>query len=117
MKTYASITRRLAALAVGLMLAPCAALVQAPGEVGPLVLDADAVRDAGIKVDWATPRAYADELKAPGEVVANAYSTVLVAPRVESQVVARKARLGDLVAAGDPLVVLSSLEVRRPRAR
>jgi cobalt-zinc-cadmium efflux system membrane fusion protein len=36
---------------------------------------------------------------------------VLVSPRVESQVLGREAKLGDVVKAGDPLVVLSSVEV------
>jgi cobalt-zinc-cadmium efflux system membrane fusion protein len=77
----------------------------------PLALDADAIKEAGIVIDKAAFRTLTDELKAPGEVKANAYATVLVSPRVESQVLARKARLGDVVKAGEPLVVLSSVEV------
>jgi cobalt-zinc-cadmium efflux system membrane fusion protein len=77
----------------------------------PLVLDADAVRTAGIVVDTLAVRTVSDQVKAPGEVRVDAYNTVLVSPRVASQVVARKARLGDVVAAGQPLVVLSSVDV------
>ena len=77
----------------------------------PLALDAAAIRSAGIVIDKAATRALTDELKAPGEVKANAYSTVLVSPRVESQVLARKAKLGDVVKVGQPLVVLSSVQV------
>jgi cobalt-zinc-cadmium efflux system membrane fusion protein len=77
----------------------------------PLKLDARTIADAGIIIDVAAPRAWAEELKAPGEVRANAYSTVLVSPRIEAQVVARKAILGDAVKAGQPLVALSSVEV------
>ena len=77
----------------------------------PLVLDAQAIEEAGIAVADATARNLADEIKAPGEVKADAYSTVLVAPRVESTVVKRVARLGDIVEAGQPLVVLSSIPV------
>jgi cobalt-zinc-cadmium efflux system membrane fusion protein len=77
----------------------------------PLQLDANAIKDAGLATDVAQLRAFPDELKAPGEVKANAYATVLVSPRIDSQVVQRKARLGDLVKAGEPLVVLSSVEV------
>jgi cobalt-zinc-cadmium efflux system membrane fusion protein len=40
---------------------------------------------------------------------------VLVSPRVASQVLARKVRLGDVVKAGQPLVVLSSVRWPRPR--
>jgi cobalt-zinc-cadmium efflux system membrane fusion protein len=77
----------------------------------PLALDAATIREVGIVVDKLALRTLVDELKAPGEVRADAYSTVLVSPRVESQVLARKARLGDVVKAGQPLVVLSSVQV------
>ncbi|TAM61494.1 MAG: efflux RND transporter periplasmic adaptor subunit [Rhodanobacter sp.] len=86
-------------------------MAQAPVAANPLALDAKAIKDAGIVLDKAAPRALTDELKAPGEVKADAYSTVLVSPRVESQVLTRKARLGDVVKAGAPMVVLSSVEV------
>jgi cobalt-zinc-cadmium efflux system membrane fusion protein len=80
-------------------------------EEGPLTLDAATIKEVGIAVDKLALRTLADELKAPGEVRADAYSTVLVSPRVASQVLARKARLGDVVKAGQPLVVLSSVQV------
>lgn len=80
-------------------------------EADPLALDAATIRDIGIVVDTLAPRRLVDELKAPGEVRADAYSTVLVAPRVEAQVLVRKARLGDVVKAGQPMVVLSSVQV------
>jgi cobalt-zinc-cadmium efflux system membrane fusion protein len=77
----------------------------------PLTLDAAAIKEAGIVTAQAQLRAFSDELKAPGEVKLDAYATVLVSPRIDSQVVARKARLGDLVKAGEALVTLSSIEV------
>jgi membrane fusion protein, heavy metal efflux system len=77
----------------------------------PLALDAQAIKDAGIVLDKIAARVLTNELKAPGEVKADAYSTELVSPRVESQVLARKIKLGDLVKAGQPLVVLSSVQV------
>ena len=86
-------------------------IAQEPAPANPLALDAKAVKDAGIVLDKAGVRALGDELKAPGEVKADAYSTVLVSPRVESQVLARKAKLGDVVKAGAPLVVLSAVQV------
>ncbi|HVI55726.1 MAG TPA: efflux RND transporter periplasmic adaptor subunit [Luteibacter sp.] len=82
-----------------------------PVASNPLVLDAAAIKTAGIVVDTLAVRTVSDQIKAPGEVKVDAYNTVLVSPRVPSQVVARKARLGDVVAAGAPLVVLSSIEV------
>lgn len=87
------------------------AWAQDTAPANPLALDAAAIKEAGIVIDKATLRALTDELKAPGEVKADAYSTVLVSPRVESQVFIRKAKLGDVVKAGEPLVVLSSVEV------
>ncbi|TAM30289.1 MAG: efflux RND transporter periplasmic adaptor subunit, partial [Rhodanobacter sp.] len=78
-------------------------MAQEPAPANPLALDAKAIKDAGIVLDKVAPRALTDELKAPGEVKADAYSTVLVSPRVESQVLARKAKLGDVVKAGAPL--------------
>lgn len=87
------------------------AMAQETALANPLVLDAKAIEGAGIILDKIAARALTDELKAPGEVKADAYSTVLVSPRVESQVLERKARLGDVVKAGQPLVVLSSVQV------
>ncbi len=89
----------------------CDAQAQETAPGNPLVLDSKTIEEVGIVVDVAAVRALTDELKAPGEVKADAYSTVLVSPRVESQVVARKAKLGDLAKAGQPLVVLSSVQV------
>ncbi len=90
---------------------PAHASEPAHAEEDPLTLDAATIKEVGIVVDKLALRSLVDELKAPGEVRADAYSTVLVSPRVESQVLARKARLGDVVKAGQPLVVLSSVEV------
>lgn len=87
------------------------AIAQDAPPANPLALDAAAIKDAGIVIDKLGTRTLTDELKAPGEVKADAYSTVLVSPRVESQVLARKAKLGDVVKAGQPLVELSSVEV------
>lgn len=77
----------------------------------PLQLDAKAMHEGGITLATAALRALPDVLSAPGEVVADAYATAVVSPRVAAQVVARKARLGDMVKAGQPLVVLSSVDV------
>lgn len=77
----------------------------------PLTLDAGAVQEAGIVVAKLGTRRLVDEIKAPGEVKADAYSTELVAPRIESMVIKRQARLGDVVKAGQPLVTLSSVQV------
>lgn len=81
---------------------------QAPN---PLALDARAVKEAGIETAIVANRELAEEIKAPGEVTIDAYSTTLVSPRIESMVLSRKVRLGDVVKAGQPLVVLASVQV------
>lgn len=101
--------RLLAALSLALPISPVAA--QHAAEDNPLALDQASQEKIGIVVDRASARIVARTLKAPGEVKANAYATVLVSPRVEAQVLAREARLGDIVEAGQPLVKLSSVEV------
>ncbi len=99
-------------LSLYIVLVVCASAPRAEEPTGnPLALDAKTVQELGIVIDNATTRVLNEELKAPGEVKADAYSTVLVSPRVEAQVIARKARLGDWVKAGQPLVVLSSVLV------
>ncbi|WP_250625724.1 efflux RND transporter periplasmic adaptor subunit [Pinirhizobacter soli] len=80
-------------------------------EDNPLQLDAEAVKSTNIVVRKASARMLAEELRAPAQVRANAYASTLVTSRVEAQVVARRARLGDEVAAGQPLVELASIEV------
>lgn len=76
-----------------------------------LQLDTRAMQEAGIGVSRLVARELAEEIKAPGEVKMDAYSTVLVSPRIESMVLARKVKLGDVVKAGQPLVLLSSVQV------
>jgi RND family efflux transporter MFP subunit len=66
---------------------------------------------AGIFSEILQPREVATELRAPGEVRLNAYATSMVSPRIAAQVLDRQARLGDRVAKGQPLVMLSSVEM------
>jgi len=94
-----------------LLTAAATTLANAQEANNPLKLDAAAIQEAGIVTAKAQLRSFSDELKAPGEVKLDAYATVLVSPRIDSQVVTRKARLGDFVKAGEPLVTLSSIEV------
>jgi cobalt-zinc-cadmium efflux system membrane fusion protein len=93
---------------VGAIAAEAAPTTAAPTKAAPTT--AGGV-PAGVVVDVVGTRLLGDELKAPGEVKVDAYATVVVSPRVASQVVARKARLGDVVVKGQPLVVLSSVDV------
>jgi cobalt-zinc-cadmium efflux system membrane fusion protein len=81
------------------------------GEENPLVVDIATQKQLGIVTAPVLAQALTEELRAPGEVKANAYATTLVSPRVPAQIVRRHVKLGDTVKAGQPLVTLSSVEV------
>jgi len=110
-RTPFRMTAAVLALALATTLTVRAARAEEGAEANPLLLDAAAQKEAGIQVATAALRSLTDQVKAPGEVKVDAYSTVLVSPRVASQVVARKVKLGDEVKAGQPLVTLSSVDV------
>ena len=76
-----------------------------------LRLTPEQLTTAGVVVTPLEPRPLAEEIEAPGEVQLDQYATSQVTPRIEAQVVARLARMGDKVRAGQPLVVLSSAEM------
>jgi len=66
---------------------------------------------AGIEIIQVKPTAVTDLVIAPGEVKLNAYRTTRVTPRVVAQIIERKAKLGEHVRKGQPLVTLSSVEM------
>ena len=74
-------------------------------------LSAAQIKLAGIEVIEVRPNQIAEQIIAPGEVVLNAYHTSHVTPRIEAQIVERKARLGDHVNTGQTLVTLSSVDM------
>jgi len=78
-------------------------------ESNTLELSADERKAAGIVIDTVIPRALAETLRVPAEVVINAYQSARVTPRIQAQVLARHVRLGDRVKAGQVLVTLSSV--------
>lgn len=69
------------------------------------------IRMVGIEVIQVKPAAVADIVIAPGEVNLNAYKSTYVTPRIEAQIIERKAKLGELVTKGQPLVTLSSVDM------
>jgi cobalt-zinc-cadmium efflux system membrane fusion protein len=79
-------------------------------------MDATALRTAGIRLEKLVAATAGERLRAPGEVVDNAYGTTLITPQVEALVVRRHAKLGDEVRAGAPLVTLTSVEVSDAQA-
>ncbi len=72
-------------------------------------LSAEQRRTLDLEITALEPRALGSSFRVPGEVRLNAYATAQVTPRIEAQVLARHARLGDQVEAGEPLVILSSV--------
>ena len=83
----------------------------AEGAERSIRMDDVALAAAGIELARLEAGVVEERLRAPGEVVSDAYGTTLITPRVEGLVVRRLARLGDEVSAGAPLVTLSSVEV------
>lgn len=81
-----------------------------------VTMDAAALKAAGIRLAVLQLSAPGEQLRAPGEVLDNAYGTTLITPRVEALVVRRQAKLGDEVRAGAPLVTLASVEVSDAQA-
>src|SRR3546814_9511072 len=79
-------------------------------------MDAAALKAAGIRLQTLQPSSLSEELRAPGEVLDNAYGTTLITPRVEALIVRRHARLGEEVPDGAPLVTLSSVDVADAQA-
>ncbi|MBK8069407.1 MAG: efflux RND transporter periplasmic adaptor subunit [Rhodanobacteraceae bacterium] len=80
-------------------------------EASPLTLSAEQLDAAGVRFETLAPMTLGEELRAPGEVLENAYGTTLITPSIPGLVVKRHARLGDEVKAGTLLVTLSSVEV------
>lgn len=76
-----------------------------------LHLDAAELEARGIRLARLDAGIMEERVRAPGEVLDNAYGTTLITPRVEALVVRRHAKLGDEVEAGTPLVTLTSVEV------
>ncbi len=80
-------------------------------EGGAIELNAQSIAAAGIRVETVQKVPFAQEIMAPGEVRLNAYHTAHITPRIAGQIIARHARLGDSVRAGQPLATLSSIEM------
>jgi len=78
-------------------------------EAGEVHLSPEQRQTLDLEVSVLEPRTLGRTLRAPGEVRLNAYATAQVTPRMDAQVLARHARLGDHVEKGQPLVTLSSV--------
>ena len=71
---------------------------------------------AGIEVAVISPKVFASNVYAPGEIKANGYKSYIVSPRTESVVISRHATLGQHVEKGDALVTLFSESVAEAQA-
>jgi len=80
-------------------------------ESGALVMTAAELSAAGVIIGPVERASVSEQLRLPGEVVPNAYTSAKVAPRITAQVVRRHARLGDAITENQPLVTLSSVEM------
>lgn len=79
------------------------------GEVPGVRLSGGQRRILNLETEVLESRVLGETLRAPGEVRLNAYATAQVTPRIDAQVVARHARLGEHVERGQSLVTLSSV--------
>ncbi|MFC4346561.1 efflux RND transporter periplasmic adaptor subunit [Kordiimonas lipolytica] len=86
------------------------------GEEEIIKMSDQELRDSGVVTARVAPRTLAETVSAPGEVTVNQYATIQVTPRIEAQVIARHARMGDVVKKGQPLVTMSSVEMARAQA-
>lgn len=78
-------------------------------EEGGIELSADQMATAGIVVSTLQPQTLHEVVRAPGEVMFDAYRASKITPRISAQIVARHARLSDHVKRGQLLVTLSSV--------
>ena len=82
-----------------------------PVETSPPLVSVAQRETAGVTVEALQPAPLPRSFKAPGEVRVNDYTTGTVSPRIGATVIDRKAKLGDHVAKGQPLITLYSREM------
>ncbi|MEQ8691224.1 MAG: efflux RND transporter periplasmic adaptor subunit [Pseudomonadales bacterium] len=80
-------------------------------EAVELIFSADERQELGIEIARVGKRTLYPEVTAPGEVMLNVYATSQIASRIDAQVIARHARMGNTVETGQPLVTLSSVDM------
>lgn len=78
---------------------------------GFVELTPESMKEAEIIVEPLILQNLESELIAAGEVKLNSYLSSKITPRITAQVIARHAKLGDVVSKGQPLLTLSSVEV------
>ncbi len=86
-------------------------------EEGGVHLGPEQMQRGGIQVRTLRPQPLTQEIRAPGEVTLDRYATLRVTPRIQAQVVARHARLGEHVKKGQRLVTLSSVAMAEAQSK
>jgi cobalt-zinc-cadmium efflux system membrane fusion protein len=80
-------------------------------EIEFVEMTAAEMTEVGVRTGPVAFRTLSEQIRMPAEVVVNAYESANVTTRITAQVVARHAKLGDLVEVGQPLATLSSVEM------
>ncbi len=80
-------------------------------EVEFVELTVAARNEAGVGTGQVMIRTLSEQIRMPAEVVVNGYESASVTTRITAQVVARHAKLGDLIEEKQPLATLSSVEM------
>ena len=80
-------------------------------EIEFVEMTAAEMSEAGVSTGQVALRTLSEQIRMPAEVVVNAYESANVTTRITAQVVARHAKLGDLVEENQPLATLSSVEM------
>jgi cobalt-zinc-cadmium efflux system membrane fusion protein len=80
-------------------------------EIAFLEMTVAEIKEAGVGTGKVAFRTLSEQVLMPAEVVVNAYQSAYVTTRITAQVVARHARLGEIVDENQPLATLSSVEM------
>ncbi|MFV2059684.1 MAG: efflux RND transporter periplasmic adaptor subunit [Gammaproteobacteria bacterium] len=80
-------------------------------ESGVVKFTDEQMKAADIEVTKLELQEISETIRAPGEVELNDYKTVKITPRINAQVIARHAVLGEKVVKGQPLITLSSVDM------
>jgi cobalt-zinc-cadmium efflux system membrane fusion protein len=112
MSTINSKTALLGAMMTALCLTSAAPLhAQELPDEGHIEMTAAQRQANGVETARAERRKLPAQATVPGEVTMDLYRSAQITPRIAAQVVERKARLGDRVKAGQPVVTLSSVDM------
>jgi len=85
-------------------------------DAGTIEINGTAQKEAEIKTTVLQLQSLPKYIHAPGEVVPNTNQSSKVVPRIAAQVVKRQVNVGDHVKTGQPLVILSSVEMAKAQS-